>query len=549
MTDLSLVGEAMQTNNGFVVATPDTGINKNDSFAITVSDLATVTSDGGGGCTFEDFSSRPGLNYSVISVGIVLVIENSLLIFVIASNKSLHTNTNILVASLAVTDVLMGLQCCVIGMTGLSVGLRVWLAALDSDLHAFDMFMLSINLSLVGVSLLHVFCLAVDRYLFLLWPFRYRRHVTRPKVLAVAAAIWFLGLVYTLSPLALFQNTRYRQTCIVSEGPVSFGYVPVCSVYLICLVVITYCTSGIVKIARHHRRGRVEKRMGNQGFNCCRSNPQKEKNVFIVTNQTPRAESVSNVEKDSNHVFMKSENQIQGSPLPFSIPLNFVLTRVTDQDLISFPGHLKNVDCDAHNNLPDVEEETMNSPDFAAELVANVGKPEIDFPSIGEPIIAEDIAAAGDAILLSAEDDKINVTKNTTNNTNINQPDTTSKKIYNFSDDANDETNLYLNKKDVDKSGVSNKSNMKIIKFVLVVFGTFLACTFPPIVLLSLIKIFKLSLFDGNEFIFDVLHFLITINSGMNFLTITYMNKTFRRALLKSLPFCKNNRRKASWSM
>ncbi|KAK3764730.1 hypothetical protein RRG08_042040 [Elysia crispata] len=456
----------MQQDKVYLATTPIAEVNINDSSAITVLNLLTATSNSSGGCPYRDFISNAVLHYSVFCVGIVLVIENSLLIYVIARNMSLHTNTNILVASLAVTDVLMGLQC---SLAGLSLKIRSWLAASDFDLHASDKFLLSISLSLVGVSLLHVFSLAVDRYLFVLRPLRYRRFVTRPRVLAVAAAIWILGLIYTLSLLALFQNTHHRQTCIFTEGSVSFGYVPIGCVYLICLVVVTYCTSGMVKLARHyHSRGRVGKRVGSQGSKYRRSKLQKEETVSTVISETGRCGSVPNVEKDANHVFRKIENQKQKRLLPFSIPLNVVI-RMTDKDLISFPGHLKNADCDSHNNLPDVEEETTNRSGFASRLVANVGKPEIDFPSLGESIITDDVAEAKDAILLSAEDGKRYVTNKNIYNTNIDQYNRTTTRISNFS---SDEKKFYFYKKDVEKSGVFSKSNLKIIKFVLVVFGS-----------------------------------------------------------------------------
>ncbi|RUS69255.1 hypothetical protein EGW08_022980, partial [Elysia chlorotica] len=289
---------------------------------------------------------------------------NCLLISVVARNARLHTNTNLLVASLAFTDVLMGVQCCIIGMTGFSVGVRSWLAT--SDLHIFDVFMLSINLSLIGVSLLHVFSLALDRYLYVLWPFRYRRYVTRRTVLAVAVVSWTLGLVYALLPLALFNGHRHRQLCILMDIPVSFSYVPIGCVYVVCLGVVTYCTAGLVRLAHQHRRGRPRKLIGNG--------------------------------------------------------------------------------------------------DSKMELKVN------------------------------------------------------------------------FNVKQEQCARFFNRSNLKIIKFVLVVFVSFLVCTFPPVTLLSLDKIFNLSLFSENDFAIDILRFMVMSNSGINFFSITYMNRDFRRALVKSLP-------------
>ena len=537
MAASSFRGEAIQRENIFEVTPCITGINNNESCVTTVSDFPTAITQNSGGCSDEDYSSRVGLTYSVVCAGVALFLENSLLIFVIASNKSLYTNTNILVASLAVTDLVVGIQCCLIGLTGLSVGIRSLLATINSDLHAFDMLMLSISVSLVGVSLLHVFCLAVDRYLFVLWPFHYRQCVTRSRVLAVAAAIWILGLVYTLLPLVLYHDTRHRQTCILSEIPSSFGYVPVGCVYLICLVVVTYCTTGLVKIARQHRAGRVRKRIENKLLKCRRSEPNLEETVLTMTCKSKQIESASNVDTESSHVDMRSEEQIQELPLPTSSPLNVVETRVTDENIVSKPGKSRHFDSGGYNNLHYVKEETMNSSGVASSSSANTEKQEMGFPSLQATNSAEIFSEANDTASLSAKNEQKHVSKDTADNTIINQPVTTMKNTLN--NDTDNELVFCPNKSQDDRSRLFDKSNIKIIKFVVVVFGTFFACTFPPVALLSLVKIFNLPLFNGNDFAVDFLRFLVMINSSVNFLTITYMNKEFRRALLKSVPFCK----------
>ncbi|RUS83893.1 hypothetical protein EGW08_008374, partial [Elysia chlorotica] len=291
---------------------------------------------------------------------------NILLITIIARNRSLHTNTNILVASLAVTDVLMGFQCVMFAKSGLKWGFRSWIAEANLNLQVYDTFMLGVNCSLVVVSLLHVSVLAVDRYLYISWPFRYTRRVTRNRVLATAAGMWTLGIIYMLLPVALFQASRYQKTCILVDVPIGYGYEPLAVGYVVCLTVVIYCTTKMIKLARDHRLGK-NKKFGEGGvWKSCRENINKHE----------------------------------------------------------------------------------------------------------------------------------------------------------------------------EKDRLLRKANLKIIKFVLVVLGTFLACTFPPIAMLTLVKVLNVTLFSGSYVAIDVMHFLITANSGMNFLTITYMNKNFRKALLKIIPFC-----------
>ncbi|RUS84687.1 hypothetical protein EGW08_007557 [Elysia chlorotica] len=468
------VGELIHRENTSGDESSFTHTNNTNSTTLTNSDSLTASPNTShGGCTYKDFSSSKfGLNYAVISVGVVLILQNSLLIFVIARNARLHTNTNLLVASLAVTDVLMGVQCFVVGITGLGVGARDWLATLGADLHVFDIMILSINLALVGVSLLHVVCLAVDRYLFLLWPFRYRNSVTRARIMALAAVIWTLGVLYALLPLVLFNDSHHRRSCLLSEAPVSFGYVPIGCVYLVCLVVVTYCTRGMVKLARQHRRGRVRKHTRNLGSKL-HSAPDKSEVVLTVY-------------------------RIANNNLP----------NMVEKDIYTRPDNVEQTDVDLNFSSPEVP-------------ITN--KSQREFKDITSHFANVKGSHANKRIL---------------DNNSKNQLDSTTMEVFKVSEDVNNQQNYQHNTVLDGKTRLFNKSNIKILKFVLVVFGTFLAFTFPEIALLSLIKLFHLSLFNGDEFAFDVLHFMITINSGMNFLTITYMNKDFRRALLKSLPFC-----------
>ncbi|GFO22331.1 5-hydroxytryptamine receptor 1a [Plakobranchus ocellatus] len=202
------------------------------------------------------------LSYFIILVGVTLLCENLLLIYVIGRTRSLHSITNILVASMGLTDVLVGAQGCIMGLISLPNGLRSWLNLTPSDVHVFDSFMISLSTGLVSVSILHVSLLAVDRYLYILWPFHYTRRVTRSRVLFTAGGIWMLGLGYVLLLTIQLQNEKFRTLCIISQTPVAYTYWPFFINYFLCLIVVIACTFGTTKIALDHRRKRRMRMLG-----------------------------------------------------------------------------------------------------------------------------------------------------------------------------------------------------------------------------------------------------------------------------------------------
>ena len=130
------------------------------------------------GCSTRLIDDGGMLASVAVIVGVMLLCENILLITVIARTRSLHTNTNILVASLAVTDVLVGVHVCVMGLSEQPEGLRSWLRLSTTGIRMIDSFLTGLNYSLATVSIGHLAALALDRYLYVLWPLHYHIRVT-----------------------------------------------------------------------------------------------------------------------------------------------------------------------------------------------------------------------------------------------------------------------------------------------------------------------------------------------------------------------------------
>ncbi|GFR63272.1 D(2) dopamine receptor [Elysia marginata] len=491
-----------------------TNIDNNSSTSITESGFTANLSTKRKGCSADDFNSVGALNYFVILFGIFLVFENILLITVIGRTRSLHTNTNILVASLAVTDVLMGIQCTLNGMIGLYVGFRSWLIKENLNIQVHDTIMLGVNCSLIVTSLLHVTLLTIDRYLYVSWPFRYTRYVTRNRVLATAAGVWTLGLTYMFLPVALFQAAQYRETCIFTNIPVGYGYEPIAVVYVTCLTVVIYCTTRMVQIARDHRVG-SSKNTGNcrvlrwqpsskkKGSNFTEAATNLQKNHELTSDVNPN-KSYRNSRDCSGDAWRKSLTY--GDEGNFSeIPRTTIFYSSTE----TLNKHVSPKDAPTLASLEEDQE-------FALQSSSDHNT---------EASVASKINNANHARMATSEDPNQRGVKNT--------PEPTDKTDARHAFQASD-----YSTKPEDKDHLFKKANLKIIKFVLIVFGSFVVCTLPSILVLSAIQILKLSIFTDSYEVIDLMHFFITFNSGMNFLTISYMNKEFRKALVKIIPIC-----------
>ena len=520
------------------------GITETDNINIyTSTDHTRNTPTKRSGCSDGNFNYIGGLNYFVVLFGVTLVCENILLITVIMRTNSLHTNTNILVASMAVTDVLMGIQCLLNGMAGLPAGgVNSWLAAASSDVnpHIYDLINLGINCSIVGVSLIHASLLAIDRYIYVSWPFRYNRCVTRTRVLVTAAGVWTLGLFYMLLPLALYQAPQYLETCILDDVPVGYGYKPIHLVYLVCLTAVIYCTAGMVRIARDHRVRRINAQGGGR-FLKRRSQTGTEEKTFAVActcNQTnPKAIN----DMDFKNVQVNSDTTGDNKIISRFNRMDALVRESTDSNLQPFAEDFG--DCGTGTSFcaakaPRIPSICSLKTEIADSVCPTAGVSPVANGAAGAEPASQTTKYCGSPVEIKTTDTAVTGTAlevEPVAGTYRDSPGSTDndngKPIF-FSSDRN--------QKHEGSCRQVKKANLKIIKFVLVVFGTFFICTFPSIMVLTLVKVLNVSLFSSNHHVAsDVLHFMITSNSGMNFLAINYMNKDFRLALVKTLPFCK----------
>ncbi|GFR63282.1 7TM GPCR domain containing protein [Elysia marginata] len=203
-------------------------------------------------CEPDEFYISPTIENVAFFTGVFLICENLLMVYIIGRTRALHTNTNILVASLAFTDIMIGTQCFMMGLTGYIDDLRSLLRRRPTQNRLFH----SVLTSLVLVSISHLAVLSVDRYLFVLWPFRYPFRITERRVLIIAVGIWILGLTYMAFSVVVYLDPNYQVNCLVVDAPFAYGDGPLLCVYFMCLVVLIASTSGLSRLALAHTRKR-----------------------------------------------------------------------------------------------------------------------------------------------------------------------------------------------------------------------------------------------------------------------------------------------------
>ena len=220
------------------------------------------------GCAVDDRNNSPATGYASFTLGVFLISENLLMISVICRHRALHTNANILVVSLAFSDVMIGVQCCIMGLDAHPTGFRSWSGFRPFQLRIFYAFITGANFSLVIVSMVHIAVLSVDRYLYVLWPLQYHRRVTQQRVIMTAFAIWTMGCTYMILPLVFYVDPKYHVTCIISDPPLAYASGPLVGVYSVCLIVVIVSTLRLAMLARDHgrRRGILKTKSTKTGY-------------------------------------------------------------------------------------------------------------------------------------------------------------------------------------------------------------------------------------------------------------------------------------------
>ncbi|XP_041362818.1 histamine H2 receptor-like [Gigantopelta aegis] len=174
---------------------------------------------------------------------------NLLTITAVCSTRSLQTTPNMYVVSLAVADLIVGFNVFFESF---------WYNALTEGDIAHCKFCCLSNLSTLYTSLFasmaSVVLIAVDRFLYICYPFKYEDLVTQRKTQIVIIVTWIISLILGTFPLYLNSFDAVQECAHTGVLPVwyqiYFEEQVFASVLILCLVLY----AGIMNIARRQLR-------------------------------------------------------------------------------------------------------------------------------------------------------------------------------------------------------------------------------------------------------------------------------------------------------
>uniref|UniRef100_A0A670KK15 Adenosine receptor A2 n=1 Tax=Podarcis muralis TaxID=64176 RepID=A0A670KK15_PODMU len=157
----------------------------------------------------EDVSQRARRCGGSLVIAVLAIAGNVLVCWAVAINSTLKNATNYFLVSLAVADIAVGLLAIPFAIT-ISIGLRI-------NFHSC-LFLASFVLVLTQSSIFSLLAVAVDRYLAIKIPLRYKSIVTGKRARVLIAVLWILSFGIGLTPLMGWnhgENAGQRRPCQV----------------------------------------------------------------------------------------------------------------------------------------------------------------------------------------------------------------------------------------------------------------------------------------------------------------------------------------------
>ncbi|XP_017562393.1 trace amine-associated receptor 13c-like [Pygocentrus nattereri] len=182
------------------------------------------------------------------AVVLLTVCGNLLIIISVCHFKQLHTPTNMLVLSLAVSDFLVGLF--VMPFHFMWLIESCWMFG-----HVFCVLFNFVSFQLTSVSVGNIALIALDRYVALSHPFLYSKDVTSTVIHAVILLTWLFSLLYNF---AMFYVGGNFTDLVLCPGECLYYLGETNSLVDLLFVVIVPCTLMVVLyvqvfvIARRH---------------------------------------------------------------------------------------------------------------------------------------------------------------------------------------------------------------------------------------------------------------------------------------------------------
>ncbi|NXG31642.1 AA3R protein, partial [Dromaius novaehollandiae] len=138
-------------------------------------------------------------------IGISAVVGNALAIWAVKLNPALQKSTFLYIVSLALTDIAVGVLVVPLAIT-VSLGVVV---------HFYScLFMCCLMMIFPHASVLSLLAIAIDRYMRVKLPTRYRAVITERRIRAVLGLCWLASLLVGLVPMFGWNQQAGSSSCI-----------------------------------------------------------------------------------------------------------------------------------------------------------------------------------------------------------------------------------------------------------------------------------------------------------------------------------------------
>jgi hypothetical protein len=172
---------------------------------------------------------------AVTSIMLVIVLGNALVVIAVAVDRSLKGPQNWFIASLAISDLLVGLFIMPLSLSNELLGYWPFGSVLCQLWLATDVL-------LCTASILNLCLISLDRYWSIVRAVAYLRQRTPRRAITMIGAVWTLSAVICFPPLAGWSRPQPvlngRPQCVLSEEPGYVIYSIVGSFYLPLIVMI-----------------------------------------------------------------------------------------------------------------------------------------------------------------------------------------------------------------------------------------------------------------------------------------------------------------------
>ncbi|XP_075947065.1 adenosine receptor A1b isoform X2 [Anarhichas minor] len=150
-----------------------------------------------------------------VVIAVASVIGNVMVVWAVKINKSLRDNTFCFIVSLALADIAVGALVIPLAIT-ISIGLQT---------HFYSCLLVACTvLVLTQSSILALLAIAIDRYLRVKIPTRYKRVVTRRRAGLAVVICWTVAFIVGLTPMLGWNNLKRLQ----QNGSISSDLIITC---------------------------------------------------------------------------------------------------------------------------------------------------------------------------------------------------------------------------------------------------------------------------------------------------------------------------------